>query len=81
MRITRSFKLVRELIYFLAILLSVFGVSSYTHAQNDAPEIFLAGHEDMSIDQGPTYTEPGYNACRVYTSPRPRDGLRDRMPG
>ncbi|MFL2586147.1 MAG: immunoglobulin-like domain-containing protein, partial [Flavobacteriaceae bacterium] len=46
----------------MAILLSVFGVSSYTHAQNDAPEIFLAGPEDISIDQGQTYTEPGYNA-------------------
>ena len=62
MRTTRSFKLVRELIYFLAILLSVFGVSSYTHAQNDAPVISLAGPSIIAIDQGETYTEPGYNA-------------------
>ena len=62
MRITRSFKLVRKLIYFLAILLSAFGVSSYTYAQNDAPVISLAGPSSIAIDQGQTFTEPGYYA-------------------
>ena len=62
MHAPKAIELVRKLIYFLAILLSVFGVSSYTHAQNDPPEIFLAGPANISINQGQTYTEPGYNA-------------------
>ena len=46
----------------MAILLSAFGVSSYTYAQNDAPVISLAGPSSIAIDQGQTYPEPGYYA-------------------
>jgi hypothetical protein len=62
MRIIRTHDLVRDLICFFTILISLFGVSSYTLAQGDAPVISLAGPSIIAIDQGQTYPEPGYYA-------------------
>jgi len=62
MRITRANELVRKLICFFTIYISLFGINSYAIAQEEAPVITLYGDENIQISQGDTFVEPQFIA-------------------
>ena len=62
MRITRANELVRKLICFFTIYISLFGINSYAISQEEAPVITLYGDENIQISQGDTFVEPQFIA-------------------
>ena len=64
-----------------------FTVSGIKNVNPDKGYLFIANHRDITLDSAllnltlhQNNLSTTYNACLLYTSPSPRDGLLSRMP-